>query len=370
MLKGRPGRVSASGLAAVAVALVAASTAPAAEPLAAPPPPGERSLDPLDLPFLHFGPLRPRDGSGIDVSVAGGNTFSHSWHAMAIKTEFGTLGQPFTLVEAEELHRRHPQDTIYFIDGDVSRVSLLGWLSIGGGFSAGLEIPWISFDALHLDSFIEGFHQVFGLADSQRPSFPRNRFQVVLQAPYGPLRFFDRIPGPGIGDVVTTLTFRHGIGGGWNLAAQLALKLPSGNADELRGSGSVDGGLLVDASTCFGSTRRWTLRLDGGLVLPGPYRGGIPLGLDPSLFWRLSATGQLRIGSKTWVSLGGAAEESPLHRQNLGDVAAAAGTATLGVSRSLFRRALVELWLTEHLPRYGDTADVTFGLRMRYAPGL
>ncbi len=353
----------------VAAAVWLAWPACGAEPVAAPPFPGERSLYLLSLPFLQFGPFRPAEETGVDVSLMTANTFSHSWHPRAIKIEFGTLGQPFSRAEAAELHLRHPQDTIYFIDGDATRVSALATFSVGRGLSLGLEVPWISFDGPHTDSFIEGFHQTFGLGDSERPSFPRNRFQVVLQAPHGPLYFYDQTPTEGLGDIVTSLSWRKETAGRWRLAAQLALKLPTGDADQLRGSGSFDGGLLVAVAKGLGETERWTLRLEGSVVVPGPYRGSMPIGLDPSVFVRVLLGAQIRIGSSTWVSLGTAVEQSPFRKDNLLDVAQTAASVNLGISQRLFQRGLAEIWVTEHLPRYGDSADVGFGFRLRYLPG-
>lgn len=353
----------------VLAAIWVTSQAPGAEPEPAPPVPGDRSLYLLTLPFLQFGPFRSAMGSGVDVSLFTANTFSHSWHPDAIKTEFGTLGQPFTRAEAEELHLRHPHDTIYFIDGDTTRVSALATLAVGSGLSLGLEVPWISFDGPRTDSFIEGFHRTFGLGDSQRLSSPRNRFQVVLQAPNGPLYFHDQTPTEGLGDIVTTLSWQREMPDRWHLAAQLALKLPTGDADQFRGSGSFDGGLLVAVTKGLGEVERWTLRFEGSVVAPGRYRGSAPLGLDPSVFFRAMLGAQLRIGSLTWVSIGAAAEQSPFHRENLLDVSQTAASVSLGISRRLFERCLAEIWVTEHLPSFGDSADVGFGLRLRYLPG-
>jgi hypothetical protein len=133
----------------------------------APEAPGDRSLYPLRVPFLNLGPLRPEGGTGIDITLAYANTFSHSWHASALKFEFGTLGQPFSRSEAETLHSRHPQDNIFFVDADVTRLSVFASLRLARGFSAALEIPWISFSAIRGDAFIEGFHRTFGLGDTE-----------------------------------------------------------------------------------------------------------------------------------------------------------------------------------------------------------
>lgn len=358
---------SVLGLALLLLVLLAVPIG-AQEPERAPEAPGERSLYPLSVPFLDFGPLRPESESGVDITLASANTFSHSWHAKAIKNEFGTLGQPFSLSEAETLHARHPQDNIFFVDADVTRLSVHASLRLAPGFSAALEIPWISFAAIRGDGFIEAFHRAFGLGDTQaRLFFPRNRFQIALQSPNGALRFVDETPSSGLGDVVATTSWRGETAGGWRLAADLAFKVPTGDADQFRGSGSVDAGLLLGTSRDLGRSKRWTLRAEGGVVLPGPYRGANPLALEPSAFFRLLIAGQVRIWSRTWVSLATVAEQSPLRRQNLGNVAAASGGVILGLAQRVLGLGLLELSVTEHLPNFGDTADVTAVLRFRCA---
>src|SRR5271169_5254373 len=339
----------------------------AQEPEGAPEAPGDRSLYPLFIPFLNLGPLRPESETGVDITLAYANTFSHSWHAKAIKNEFGTLDQPFSLYEAETLHARFPQDNIFFVDADVTRLSVFASLRLASGFSASLEVPWISFAAIRGDGFIEDFHRTFGLGDTQeRLSFPRNRFQIVLQSPNGPLQFVDETPSSGLGDVVATTSWRGETSRGFRFSADLALKLPTGDADQFRGSGSLDGGLLLGTSKNFGSSKRWTLRIEGGVVLPGRYRGAIPLALDPSAFFRLLVAGQVRIWSRTWVSLSAVAEQSPLHQQNLGNVAAASGAISLGLAQHILGLGLLELSVTEHLPSPGDTTDIAATLRFRY----
>jgi hypothetical protein len=168
-----------------------------------------------------------------------------------------------------------------------------------------------------------------------------------------------------MGDVVATTFWRGEATWGWRLGVDLALKFPTGDADQFRGSGSLDGGLLLGTSKDFGRSKRWTLRAEGGVVLPGRYRGAVPLTLDPSAFFRLLIAGQVRIWSRTWISLDAVAEQSPLHKQNLGNVAAASAGVSLGLAQRVSRRGLLELSVIEHIPSFGDTADVAAALRFK-----
>jgi hypothetical protein len=353
------------------MALALGTSAEASDPLQFPPVPVSRSLYLLDVPFLHLGPLEelpPPGWSALGIQVAYGNTFSHSWHATAIKSEFGTLGRPLSRAEAEELHARHPEDQIFFIDGEVARIAVRGGWRLSERIAVSLEVPFVSFDALRGDRAIEGFHEGFGLHDAQRPNFPRGRFQVVRQRPFGALEFDDRIPASGLGDVVGEVLFRSELANGTRLGAALSVKAPTGSADDYRGSGSWDGGITLGIGRSFGASRRTYLRLEAGVVRPGPFRGDVPLRLEADTFLRVLAAGQLRIGRRTFASLSVVVEQSPFRRDALGDGSLTAVEIGLGVSRTLGERTLLELGLVENAPMFGDAPDIALTLGVRLFP--
>lgn len=356
---------------ATVFALALGRSADASDPLQFPPVPVSRSLYLLDVPFLHLGPLEelPSPGrSAIGIQVAYGNTFSHSWHATTIKSEFGTLGSPFSRAEAEELHVRHPEDQIFFIDGEVARIAVRGAWRLSERVAVSLEVPFVSFHALRGDKAIEVFHDGLGLQDAQRPNFPRGRFQVVRQRPFGALEFDDRTPASGLGDVVGEVLLRGELPNGMRLGAALSVKAPTGSADDYRGSGSWDGGISVGIGRSFGASRRTNLRLEAGVVRPGPFRGDVPLRLEASTFLRVLAAGQFRIGRKTFASLSVVVEQSPFRKDAVADGSRTAVEIGLGVSRRLGERMLLELGLVENEPRYGDAADIALTLGVRLFP--
>lgn len=148
--------------------------------------PGTRSVYVFDVPFLHFGPMdvsSPIPGKlTFDFELGYGNTFSHTWHPQAIHNEFGRNSLPFSRNEAEILHGRHPEDFIAFVDVDVTRVALRAILGLTEHLSAALEVPYVSFAGLRLDSTVESFHRVFGLYDGERASFPRSQYPAFSWA--------------------------------------------------------------------------------------------------------------------------------------------------------------------------------------------
>jgi Protein of unknown function (DUF3187) len=366
------GRLPLSALALAAVFASGSRVASAQERDPGPPIPGTRSLYLLDIPFLHFGPqdvVAPRAGTfSFDVEMAYSNTFSHTWHAKAIHNEFGTNGHELTRDEMAELHLRHPQDFIAFVDGEVTRVALRGIYGISDRFSLAIELPYISFGVLHLDSAIEAFHGAIGLYDGERLAFPRGRFFIIRQREWGAVEYEDRQPTAGLGDATASLRYRDRLQNGMLLSADATFKLPTGSADNYRGSGSLDAGLLAGALRRFGTTQRWGLRLEGGVVIPGRFLGNTPTTLHPTVFMRLFGAADVRLGRQTFLALSAALEESPFQDKALNDEAQTALDLTLGLTHRFGTHVTARLSLTENVSRMGDAADISVSLGLKYVP--
>ena len=337
-----------------------------------PPIPGTRSLYLLDVPFLHFGPQdlsAPRPGTGaFDLQVSYGNTFSHTWHPQAIHNEFQRNGLAFSREEAETLHSRHTEDFIQLVDGEVTRAALRGTWGMSERFSVAVEIPWVSYDALHLEGGIESFHKGLGLYDAQRRNFPADRYVVVRQRASGRLEYEDRMPAAGLSDVTASLRFRDRFASGLCVSADVTLKAPTGDPNEYRGSGSLDAGLLVGALRRFGADGRWGLRAEGGWVVPGSFRSGTVTTFEVTSFARFFVAADARLGRDTFLSLSGTWEQSPFRRDAVGDEAEASVDVTLGLSRRFGGHLLASLALVENVPRWGDSTDVALVLAVKFEP--
>ncbi len=247
---------------------------------------GQRSLYVLHVPFFFFGPAdaRPmlRGEWEWTLSSAYANTFSHSWHAPKVHDELGPPGTAFRSDEADRIHRSFPQETVWFVDGEVLRTSLEGRFGIAPGFSLEVEIPYVSHGALTLDGFLESFHSTFGLGQAGRTEFPDGSFVLMMQPPNGTMRFDGRRPRAGVGDVSWTLCWRPPpLPSGWLYGLDLALKAPTGSARDYNGSGGWDGGVRVFLAR---ASKRWLFAGEGGIVLLGRWKA--PLGIDPSAVGR------------------------------------------------------------------------------------
>lgn len=343
------------------------SVAQTEEPASLPPAFGHRSLYVLHIPILGFAPADtaavPPGTSTWSLETAYANSFSHSWHAPKFHEELGPPGTRFRRDEAEEIHRDFPRDTVWFVDGEVLRTGLAGRFGLAPSWVLSLEIPYLSHRAFSGDGFIQGFHRVVGLGQAGRSDFPKGRFVVMLQQAGGDaVAFDDRALHSGWGDLTTTLSWRPARSAGSpTFGLDVAVKAPTGSPTDYNGSGGWDGGLLLFVAR---PGQRSSLSAEASVVFPGRWKA--PVSLSTSPFGRVLVSAARLLGSRTWVGVSVAYEQSPFRGEQLGDVSSGGMEVAVGVERQLQRRWATRLTVTEHMPRLGDRADVGLGLRVLY----
>jgi len=137
------------------------------------------------------------------------------------------------------------------LDGESYRWTLAARRAFGGRFEAGLEVPYVLYGGGFLDSFIIGWHNFFGLPQGGRDSAPKNKL-LFSYAKDGVQKLKMDHAGSGIGDISLTagmqLYDERDSESHDSLALRTALKLPSGDSNALRGSGSTDFSLSLCGS--------------------------------------------------------------------------------------------------------------------------
>jgi len=137
------------------------------------------------------------------------------------------------------------------LDGESYRWTLSARRGFGGRFEAGLEIPYVLYGGGFLDSFIIEWHKFFGLPQGGRDSAPKGRL-LFSYTKDGVQKLKMDHAGSGLGDVSMTAGMQlydalddesHD-----SLALRTSLKLPSGDSNALRGSGSTDATLSLCGS--------------------------------------------------------------------------------------------------------------------------
>jgi hypothetical protein len=178
----------------------------------------------------------------------------HDLHTLFAEDNFATLGGIVTEPILASVAAASPGGTSYFIDGETTRMVLEGTFGIGRRLELGADIPFLLHSAGWFDGVIDRYHELFGFADGGRPNFVRYRF-VGGYVGDGETVFIDGSPGGvGLGDIVLNArtALLEAKGRRPAISAGVSLKLATGDAERLEGSGHTDYGLGVQLSEWFG----------------------------------------------------------------------------------------------------------------------
>ncbi|RNC67747.1 MAG: DUF3187 family protein [Desulfuromonadales bacterium] len=152
------------------------------------------------------------------------------------------------------------------LDGETYRLALALRYGLGKGIEGGIEVPFVAQSGGVFDGFIQGFHRAFNLENGRRTEVPRNRLLYLYQRD-GQDKLHYEDSGMGIGDLRLQAGIRlydDGASAPRRAALRAELKLPTGNSDRLRGSGSVDFSLWLTGSDDYGLGEWGHLTIFGG----------------------------------------------------------------------------------------------------------
>lgn len=157
----------------------------------------------------------------------------------------------------------------YLVDGEAVELDLALVGSRGAWrFRAGVPVSWRG--AGTLDSFIESWHDLFGLPDGIRPQRPRDEYAIRYSRAGGPT--IDAEGGTALGDVQLeagrVLYSREDR----ELTAWVGVELPTGKEAQLTGNGATDVAAWLAGRVALGD--RFELSGQAGAAVPG---GDAPL---------------------------------------------------------------------------------------------
>ncbi len=156
-----------------------------------------------------------------------------------------------------------------------------------------IVFPYLSYQKGFMDSFVIHWHDAFDLPNGNRKKFPEDQIQLSYS---GPDSLLLTEPAQGVGDIRLTLGKQWQETDAYQHALHITLKLPTGDSDQLLGSGGTDIGVF---STHAWQQRDWQEELQFGLlgsntpdILPTQRRklaGFLSAALNYSLSYRWSA---------------------------------------------------------------------------------
>jgi hypothetical protein len=258
-------------------------------------------------------------------------------------------------------------ETLLF-DGESYRTTLGIAHGVSRDIEVGVEIPYLSIRGGHLDSFIEGFHDLFGFDDGGRPAVPRDRLRYFYSRNGNTLLDINQ-PASGLGDVRLTGAWQWRAAQadrGYVAALRGSLKLPTGDTASLLGSGGTDLALWVslacNATNCSDGWQWFggfgAMYVGNGEVLPALQRdvvgfAGVGVGwpLWPAFVLKAQLDGH-----------------TPFYRDSeFGQLAGYAAQLLLGFSWQLGAGSALDFAFSEDVIE-NNSSDVTFhiGLRTRF----
>ena len=125
------------------------------------------------------------------------------------------------------------------LDGQTSTLHLAAVIGLTQDVEIGIEMPWVRHGPGNLDSFIDTFHATFGLPEGPRARQGVDQFALRYQSGAGP--DVDLVaPVTGLGDIHLHAAVSLWSGETLRTALLAGVKLPTGDATAVLGSGAAD----------------------------------------------------------------------------------------------------------------------------------
>lgn len=180
------------------------------------------------------------------------------------------------------------------VDAEIREMRVTIGRAWPSGFAAQLEIPYRYTGGGVLDSAIDSWHDAFDLPEGARASMPQDRIRIAYAR--GSTRLLDvRSSADGLGDI--SLDVGRSLYSQTSAAAALwlSIKLPSGDADRLTGSGAMDVSLAIAGERRLGDN--WSAYGQAGVTRLG--RGERFADQQQDIVW----SGLAGIGWRAWRGL-------------------------------------------------------------------
>jgi len=213
---------------------------------------------PLRLLFLDASPvaatLQPPLRERLSVSTSYVNTMVATDDLVKLYEQNSALGGRVTLGALQAVAAAQPSGTAFILDGESLRTTLQARFGVTRRLEVGVEVPFVYMSSGFLDHYIDGFHKHLSLPDGGRPAFAEDQFRAGYVGD-GAVVYFDQAPGgPHLGDIVVSATTPvfPGSRSAPAVSFTLSVKLPTGDYQDLSGSGSLDYGGTLRASHRWG----------------------------------------------------------------------------------------------------------------------
>lgn len=163
-----------------------------------------------------------------------------------LDTTYRTVVRASYAISNISLDQQHGSETA-IADAELHRWQLTITHSFNSNWIAGIELPYQSVSGGSLDSFIENFHRALGLPNGNRGQWPRNRLLIDYSINNQSLYHLENRKS-GMADISARIGRQIDSHAAHSATAWFTIKLPTGNANQLTGSGAIDAALTLSAS--------------------------------------------------------------------------------------------------------------------------
>ena len=355
---------------ALAVALIAGTSAhadPAAEPAASAVAPGAPLDDlpgllpirpqlPAKLPFLFpalgGGSIPAPYESRFTAGLLYTSTLQYTRGVIASERPDPTLGEVVAYMDA--VHDALGK-TLFYYDGETVRLDL-GWtLGLPGAWEVGVDVPVIRHAGGWADETISRFHSGVGVSDAGRDSAPSEAGAAIFLSTDGSYELTgDDLPGAVLGDVALRGRVRLPLPGpAWAADLTVAVELPTGDTEQLAGSGEVDASLGFTVAWRH-LRSRWTFAAGyshlGGL-------GSLPE-VEISDVWTATAAYEVRMSPRTAFLAQILHGTSPFYSLRKDGISDPAGLLGLGLRFAAGAEWGIDVGMVEDLYRHNTDLDI------------
>ncbi len=140
------------------------------------------------------------------------------------------------------------------VDAETRELTLTAQHMLANGYAVRAQLPYRSTSAGSLDGFIDNWHDTFGLPEGMRPSFDKDSLQLLYRRD-GTRLIDSGASSSGVGDLSIQVGRQFGHSSAHSIAAWLGASLPTGDANDFTGSGSLD--VLAAVSGDYRVSNRW-----------------------------------------------------------------------------------------------------------------
>ena len=168
-------------------------------------------------------------------------------------------------------------DELLIFDGESTRVNLSYQKQVNACIALGVDLPFLTHQPGSFDSFIETWHEVFGLPNARRDESPRDQLLFSYRDFESSQELLIDAASAAVGDIQLQGAFRAGClsavaGFGSSFLSssvvRLGLKLPTGSVEDFSGSGEFD--IFLDATLPRISLADSVgFRASAGFLIPG-----------------------------------------------------------------------------------------------------